>query len=58
MSCNVEFEVTSPIMVDANIRRWTICSDNIYLINLGMDWLGYIMTPREYYDIFYIYFSI
>ncbi len=34
MSC-VDFEVSSPIMVDANIQRWTITNDNIYLIKFN-----------------------
>ena len=29
-----------------------------FLITLGMDWLGYIMTEEQYRSIFYIYFSI
>ncbi len=35
VSCNQEFEVQSPLMVDANIKRWTITSDNIYLMKFG-----------------------
>ena len=32
MSCLAELEISSPIMVDAQIQRWTICSDDIYLM--------------------------
>lgn len=34
MSCT-ELEVSSPIMVDAQIQRWTITSDDIYLIKFN-----------------------
>jgi len=29
-----------------------------FLITLGMDWMGYIMTPEQYRNLLYIYFSI
>ena len=35
MSCLTELEVSSPIMVDAQIQRWTICSDDIYLMKFN-----------------------
>ncbi|RLG28811.1 hypothetical protein DRO03_08905 [Methanosarcinales archaeon] len=34
MSC-VDLEVASPIMVDAQIHRWTITNDNIYLLKFN-----------------------
>ena len=46
MSC-VELEVQSPIMVDAQIKRWTITNDNIYLLKFHEkppDWLEDIIN--------------
>ena len=32
--------------------------DHQFLITLGMDWLGYIMTKKQYNNLLYIYFTI
>lgn len=37
--------------------RQVMGGDHQFLINLGMDWFGYILTRDQFFDIRYIYFS-
>ncbi|MDP8255556.1 MAG: hypothetical protein P9M14_07405 [Candidatus Alcyoniella australis] len=57
---NVRFgTVPGELVPDLGLEcRALMGGDHQFLITLGMDWLGYIMTEEQYRKLTYIYFSI